>query len=97
MMSPRDITLEKVQSERKKLISLYTDFFRGISDFPSSGSKNSTFQHSNIPTLTIIMSFPFWNMHGTYSYFIEIYDVLEKYGFRVIDLLPGDMHLNTRK
>jgi len=27
MMSPRDISLDKVQSERKKLASLYTDFF----------------------------------------------------------------------
>lgn len=88
MMSPRDITLEKVQSERKKLASLYTDFFRGISDFISSSS--------NPPMIQIVMSFPFWNMHGTYSYFTEIYDVIEKCGFQVVDLLPGEMKLNTR-
>ena len=28
IMSPRDIGLEKVQAERKKLASMYADFFR---------------------------------------------------------------------
>lgn len=83
MMSPRDITLDRVQSERRKLASLYADFFAGLTLTKFRGN--------------IVMSFPFWNIHGVYSYFIEIYDVLEKYGFRVIDLLPGHMHLNTRK
>ena len=82
MMSPRDITLDKVQSERKKLASLYMDFFSWLRDAKFCGS--------------LVMSFPFWNMHGTYSYFTEIYDVIEKCGFQVIDLLPGAMWLNTR-
>ncbi len=83
IMSPRDISLEKVQSERKKLASLYNNFFAGLShaDFRS----------------TIVMSFPFWNIHGTYSYFTEIYDIIEKHGFMVDSLLPGEMGLNTRK
>ena len=83
MMSPRDITLDRVQSERRKLASLYTDFFAGLALAKFRGN--------------IVMSFPFWSIHGVYSYFIEIYDVLERHGFEVIDLLPGDMHLNTRK
>ena len=96
MMGPRDITLEKVQSERKKLASLYTDFFRGIWGFLDSISNTPKLKDSKTPDLTIVMSFPFWNMHGTYSYFTEIYDVIEKCGFQVIDLLPGEMKLNTR-
>jgi len=43
------------------------------------------------------MSFPFWNIHGVYSYCIEIYDVLEKCGFQTVDLIPEPLRLNTRK
>lgn len=43
------------------------------------------------------MSFPFWNLHGTYSYFTEIYTLIEKRGFQVIPLLPIEMKLNTNK
>jgi hypothetical protein len=43
------------------------------------------------------MSFPFWNIHGTYSYFGEIYDIIEKSGFVVESLLPERLALNTKK
>jgi hypothetical protein len=43
------------------------------------------------------MTFPFWNLNGTYSYFIEIYDIIEKHGFEVVSLLPWEMKLNTTK
>lgn len=43
------------------------------------------------------MSFPFWNLHGTYSYFTEIYALIEKHGFHVIPLLPEALKLNTNK
>lgn len=83
IMSPRDIGLEKVQAERKKLASMYSDFFRWLADANFRGS--------------IVMSFPFWNIHGTYSYFGEIYEVIEKNGFEVVSLLPWEMKLNTAK
>ena len=82
-MNPRDISLERVQSERRKLASMYSDFFAGLARADFRGS--------------IVMSFPFWNIHGVYSYFTEIYDVIERCGFEVISLLPESMHLNTRK
>lgn len=63
-MSPRDITLDRVQSERRKLASMYDAFFAGLAKARYTG--------------TIVMSFPFWNIHGTYSYFSEIYDIIEK-------------------
>lgn len=63
-MSPRDITLDRVQSERRKLVQIYDAFFRGLSEVGYTG--------------TIVMSFPFWNMHGTYSYLSEIYEVIRK-------------------
>ena len=83
VMSPRDITLDRVQSERRKLAHMYDAFFGGLKQAGYSG--------------TIVMSFPFWNMHESYSYFTEIYDVIEKHGFMTDSLLPGDMGLNTRK
>lgn len=32
VMSPRDITLDRVQSERRKLASMYDAFFRGLGE-----------------------------------------------------------------
>lgn len=83
VMSPRDITLDRVQSERRKLVQIYDAFFRGLSEVGYTG--------------TIVMSFPFWNMHGTYSYLSEIYEVIRKNWFQTVSLLPGDMKLNTRE
>ncbi len=64
VMSPRDITLDRVQSERRKLANMYDAFFRGLFEVGYTG--------------TIVMSFPFWNIHGTYSYLSEIYDIIRK-------------------
>jgi len=83
VMNPRDITLDRVQSERRKLANMYDAFFAGLARVQYTG--------------TIVMSFPFWNIHGTYSYFSEIYDIIERNWFRTDSLLPGDMGLNTRQ
>lgn len=83
VMSPRDITLDRVQSERRKLANMYDAFFRGLFEVGYTG--------------TIVMSFPFWNIHGTYSYLSEIYDIIRKNWFQTVSLLPGDMGLNTRE
>ena len=83
VMSARDIVLEKVQNERRKLALLYSKFFEWL--------KNANFSNN------IVMTFPFWNIGWSYSYFTEIYDILEKNGFVCISLLPGEMGLNTRK
>jgi tRNA G10 N-methylase Trm11 len=83
IMSARDISLDRVKSERAKLAKMYDGFFSGL--------EKLQFEWN------IVMSFPFWNIHDTYSYFSEIYDIIEKYGFRVIPLLPSEMKLNTMK
>ncbi len=83
MMNPRDISLDRVQGERKKLAAMYGDFFAWL--------RNAKFRGS------IVMSFPFWNIRDVYSYFTEIYDIIEKNEFKVVPLLPGDMRLNTRQ
>ncbi len=43
------------------------------------------------------MTFPFWNIHGTHSYFTEIYSIIEENGWKVIPLLPSAWGLNTKK
>jgi tRNA G10 N-methylase Trm11 len=83
IMRPHEITLDKAKEERRKLERMYNDFFAGLSKAKFCKS--------------IVMTFPFWNLNGTYSYFIEIYDILDKHGFEVISLLPWEMKLNTMK
>ncbi len=83
IMRPHEITLDKAKEERRKLERMYNDFFAWLSKAKFCKS--------------IVMTFPFWNLNGTYSYFIEIYDILDKHGFTVESLLPWEMKLNTTK
>lgn len=83
VMNPRDITLDRVKSERRKLTLMYNDFFAGLTKSDYDG--------------IIVMSFPFWNIHGTYSYLSEIYEVIRKNGFQIESLLPWNMWLCTRE
>ncbi|NRH20950.1 hypothetical protein HOO68_02820 [Candidatus Gracilibacteria bacterium] len=83
IMRPHEITLDKAKEERRKLERMYSEFFAGLSKAKFCKS--------------IVMTFPFWNLNGTYSYFIEIYDIIEKNGFEVVSLLPWEMKLNTMK
>ena len=83
IMHASQITLDKAKEERRKLGRMYDEFFAGLA--------RAKFCNS------IVMTFPFWNLNGTYSYFIEIYDIIEKHGFEVVSLLPWEMKLNTMK
>lgn len=83
IMQKKDITLDRVKSERAKLMRIYDSFFHGLQNLDFDG--------------TIVMTFPFWDIHGTYSYFTEIYDVIEDSGFTIVSLLPPRMELSTRK
>jgi tRNA G10 N-methylase Trm11 len=83
IMRPHEITLDRVKEERRKLGRMYDEFFAGLS-------------RANFCN-TIVMTFPFWNMNGTYSYFSEIYDIIEKNGWMIESLLPGEMGLSTRQ
>jgi hypothetical protein len=82
-MRPHEITLDRVKEERRKLGRIYQEFFAGL--------------HKANFCNTIVMTFPFWNMNGTYSYFSEIYDIIEQNGWMIESLLPGDMGLSTRQ
>ena len=77
IMQRESITLDRVKSERMSLMRMYDAFFRGL--------KNLGFQGN------IVMTFPFWDVRWTVSYFTEIYEVLEDAGFQVVPLLPGEL------
>ena len=63
-----------MKEERRKLMRMYDSFFHGLANLSFTGN--------------IVMTFPFWDVHGTYSYFTEIYDVIESTGFEIVSLLP---------
>lgn len=77
IMQRDSITLDRVKSERMSLMRMYDAFFRGLANLHFKGN--------------IVMTFPFWDIHGKISYFSEIYEVLEDAGFRIIPLLPKDL------
>jgi tRNA G10 N-methylase Trm11 len=74
IMQKDSITTDRVKQERSKLRNMYDSFFGGLCglDFPGN----------------IVMTFPFWDIHGDISYFTEIYDVIGRHGFEIIPLLP---------
>lgn len=104
-MQKESITTDRVKTERAKLARMYDDFFGGLARIVSSNSlaNASTSQPTSQPTnpltpeLTIVISFPFWDVRGTQSYFTEIYEILEKHRFCVTPLLPSELNLLTPK
>ncbi len=77
IMQRDSITLDRVKQERSKLRNMYDWFFGGLCALNFSGN--------------IVMTFPFWDIHGTHSFFTEIYDVIGRHGFDIIPLLPEGM------
>ena len=73
LFTHKDISMDRINLERKKLAELYKDFFEGLRNIKFPG--------------TIVISFPFWELNGKYIYFFEIYDVLKKY-CHIQPLLP---------
>ena len=75
-MHTQSITLDKVMKQRKNLSELYDAFFSGL--------KKKDYKE------TIVMTFPFWDIAGKYSFFSEIHEILEKYGFTTLPLLDNE-------
>ncbi len=81
IMHQWSISLDKVKIERSKLRNMYDGFFGGLCGMDFSGN--------------IVMTFPFWDIHGTMSFFTEIYDVIGRHGFEILPLLPVDTMRTT--
>ncbi|MDD2516202.1 MAG: hypothetical protein PHF46_01660 [Candidatus Gracilibacteria bacterium] len=74
VFSQRNISLDLIKEERLNLIKIYKGFFEGLQKASFKGN--------------IVISFPFWEMRGTYIYFEEIYDLLKIKKIKIHKLLP---------
>ena len=88
-MQKDSITLDRVKQERAKLRNLYEGFFSGLKSVVIEANKSADTKAPETPT--IVMTFPFWDIHGTVSFFTEIYDIIGRHGWEVVPLLPADM------
>jgi len=65
MMTKKNISLDRIEKQRKSLSELYIKFFEWL-------------QKTNY-SWNLVMCFPFWEMKWKFVYFTEIYDILNKY------------------
>jgi tRNA G10 N-methylase Trm11 len=76
IMQKESITLDRVKEERSKLARMYDGFFAGLKKQNYTG--------------TIVMTFPFWDIRWTQSFFVEIEEIRRKYGFRTLPFFEDD-------
>lgn len=82
VMTKKNISHERIQKQQESLTKIYEPFFAGLQKV---GYK-----------WTIVISFPFWDIKGKYSYFDEIYKILEKY-CEVLPFFPTDYQIQASK
>jgi tRNA G10 N-methylase Trm11 len=82
VMTQKNISIERIEKQKKSLIELYKWFFSWLSERKFSGN--------------IIISFPFWEIKGKCFYFNEIYEILAIY-CSIEKLLPNHFETKTTK
>ena len=82
MMTRKNISLDRIDKQRKSLEKLYESFFSWL--------KKIWF------TWNIVISFPFWEYNKKYYYFEEIYNILKKYS-EIISLFPKNLLLSNQE
>ncbi len=82
VMTKNNISFERIQKQREKLVDLYEWFFSWLQKLNFKGN--------------IVMSFPFWEMKWKYFYFEEIYDIIGKYT-NILPLLPENLDISSTK
>lgn len=82
VMTKKNISHERIQKQQESLTKIYEPFFAGLQKV---GYK-----------WTIVISFPFWDIKGKYSYFDGIYKILEKY-CEVLPFFPADYQIQASK
>jgi len=73
MMTQKNISLERIDKQKKSLLELYTSFFEWLEKVKYKWN--------------IVICFPLWEMNWKYIYFNEIYDLLVKYSI-IQDIFP---------
>ena len=65
MMTQKNISVERIEKQKKSLVELYERFFEGL--------KKVNYKWN------VVICFPFWEMKWKYIYFTEIYDVVSSF------------------
>ena len=82
VMTKKNISRERIEKQRESLIKIHEAFFAGLKKIKYSG--------------TIVISFPFWEHKGIYSYFNEVYKVLEE-NCEILPFFPTNYELEATK
>lgn len=77
-----EINQDMVFAERRNIVRLYEKFFEEL--------KKSDYKGQ------IVMSLPFWKVRDVYIYIENIVEILDKNGFKIENLLPRELNLNTK-
>ncbi|MDD5212840.1 MAG: hypothetical protein PHG82_00215 [Candidatus Gracilibacteria bacterium] len=82
VMTQKNISLERIDAQKKKLRDLYIGFFSGLQRLQFKGN--------------IVISFPFWEMNKKYFYFEEVYEIVNKFCI-VQELLPKNLEFGNQE
>ena len=82
VMTKKNISAERIEKQRESLVKIYEAFFAGLS--------KTKF------TWNIIICFPFWEIRGKYSFFNEIYSIIEK-NCEILPFFPTDYEIQATK
>lgn len=82
IMTQKNISLDRIDKQKKSLLELYNRFFEWLTKINYSWN--------------LVICFPFWEINWKYIYFIEIYDVINKYCI-IQALFPESFKIDTTK
>ena len=82
IMTKKNISLERIDKQKQSLLSIYSKFFEWL--------KKIKYKWN------IVICFPFWENKWKYSYFQEVYDILDTY-CSIQSMYPKDYLIQTSK
>lgn len=82
IMTQKNISLDRIDAQKKKLADLYIWFFSGLQKLQFKWN--------------IVISFPFWEMNKKYFYFEEVYEIVNKY-CDILELLPKKLEFGNQE
>ena len=82
MMTQKNISIDRINKQKDSLSELYNRFFTWL--------KEINFDWN------LVICFPFWEMKGKYTYFTEVYEIINKYCI-IEELFPNNYLIETTK
>jgi tRNA G10 N-methylase Trm11 len=82
VMTQKNISKDRILEQRKGLEKIYISFFENLKKWWFSWN--------------IVISFPFWEIKGSYYYFEEVYNILEEY-CEILPYFPDDFSLKSTR